>query len=278
MTLIPAGPDEVRLWQDSAPLSRGSGAKDIPLLTVFPPQSGRGNVPAIIICPGGGYGMRVDDFEGVHVAEWFAARGWAAFVLKYRIPADGYSHPVPLLDAQRAMRLVRHRAAEWKIAPAKVGIMGFSAGGHLAATLDTHFDAGDAKAADPVERPGCRPDFAVLVYAVISMRDGVTDPGSKQQLLGPNPDPALVENLSTEKQVTPQTPPTLVISTPEDDIVPFKNSELMYEALQKAGIPSAFQVYSNRPHGWGWGHDPDQSPPGWLDRVTDWLAGQGFKA
>jgi acetyl esterase/lipase len=270
----------VPLWEHKRdmPYSRGSGAKDIPVLSVFLPKSAAIPAPAIIICPGGGYGFRVDDFEGSHVAEWFRGRGWAAFVLHYRIPADGYPHPVPMLDVQRAMRLVRRRAPAWKIDPERVGIIGFSAGGHLAATLATHFDVGQPSAFDPIDKPGCRPDFAVLVYPVITMEDGVTHPGSKENLLGPNPAPALVEEMSLEKQVTPQTPPTLVISTPADDLVPFENSQRMYQALQKAGVPSALHSYPDRPHGWGWGHEPDQSPPGWLDRVADWLAAQGFRA
>jgi acetyl esterase/lipase len=278
MALIHFGPEIVPLWQHDMPYSRGSGANDIPSLKVFLPKSTDVPAPAIIVYPGGGYAGLEEPFEGANIAEWFQARGWAAFVLKYRVPAHGYPHPVPLLDAQRAMRLVRRRAPSWKIDPERVGIMGFSAGGHLAATLATHFDVGQPSAFDPVDKPGCRPDFAVLVYAVISMQDGVTHPGSKQNLLGPNPDPALVENLSNEKQVTPQTPPTLLVSSPADQAVPIRNSELMIEALEKAGVPHAHHVYAGKAHGWALGRTPDPSPPGWLDRVADWLAGQGFKA
>jgi acetyl esterase/lipase len=274
----PSGLGEVRLWDGAAPRAGGSADKDIPTLIPFLPNDGPRAAPGIIICPGGGYGFRVDDFEGTNVAAWFAARGWAAFVLKYRIPAEGYPHPVPLLDVQRAMRLVRHLAVEWNVDPARTGIIGFSAGGHLAATLATHFDAGNPAAPDPIDRFASRPDFAVLVYPVITMEIGITHPGSRDNLLGPNPTPALVGEMSLETQVTPQTPPTLVISTPADDLVPFENSQRMYDALQKAGVPSALHSYPDRPHGWGRGREPDISPPGWLDRVTDWLAGQGISA
>ena len=273
-------PEVVPLWEHKhdIPYARGSGANDLPTLTLFLPQNTGGPAPAIVICPGGGYSELSELYEGTNIAAWFQARGWGAFVLKYRLPAHGYPHPVPLLDVQRAMRLVRRRAVKWNLDPERTGIIGFSAGGHLAATLATHFDVGQPSAIDPVDRPGCRPDFAVLVYPVITMEPGVTHADSRKWLLGPSPTPELEADLSIEKQVTPQTPPTLVISTPEDDIVPFKNSELMVAALQKAGVPSAFHVYPDRPHGWGLGHIPEQGPPGWLDRVTDWLAGQGFKA
>jgi acetyl esterase/lipase len=267
----------IPLWEQprDRPYAHGSDARDIPSLQVFPPR-GPGPAPAIIVYPGGGYAMLSEVFEGANIAAWFQERGWAAFVLKYRLPADGYPHPVPLLDAQRAIRLVRRRAPSWKIDPERVGIMGFSAGGHLAATLATHFDVGQPSAFDPVDKPGCRPDFAVLVYPVISMQDGVTHPGSRDHLLGPNPDAALVDDLSNERQVTAQTPPTLLVGSPADDAVPFRNNELMFEALQKAGVPSAMHTYPGLPHGWA-GRVPDIGPPGWLDRVTAWLAEQGIK-
>jgi acetyl esterase/lipase len=271
-------PEDVPLWehQRDIPYSRGSTAKDIPSLSVFLPEPAAVPAPAIIICPGGGYGFRVDDFEGTNVAEWFAERGWAAFVLKYRIPADGYPHPVPLLDAQRAVRLVRSRAAEWNIDPTQIAIMGFSAGGHLASTLVTHFDAGNATSPDPVERQSCRPDYAVLVYPVITLAPGVTHEGSKARLLGPQPDAALVENLSNERQVTPQTPPTVLVHAADDFMVPIENSRLMLAALEKAGVPCALQEYPSGGHGFGFGPNHDKAPPGWLDRVQAWLGTQGY--
>jgi len=268
-------PTPLPLWSGPAPQSHGTADIDIPTLTPFFPANATTATPAVIICPGGGYAMLSMDMEGTNVAQWFQAHGAAAFVLKYRLPARGYPHPVPLLDAKRAIRLVRSRAAEWKIDPAKVGIMGFSAGGHLASTLETHFDAGDPQAADPIDRPGCRPDFAVLVYPVITMtKDGITNVGCKNNLLGPNPDPALAASLSNETQVTPQTPPTIIVVAKNDSVVPIQNSELMYAALQKAGVPSALQEYPKGDHGFGYG--TAQAPPGWLDRVGDWLKGQNF--
>jgi len=266
----------VPLWDGPAPQSHGTTPNDIPTLTVFLPEKASRTTSAIVICPGGSYEFLAFDHEGINVAGWFRERGVAAFVLTYRLPTKGYHHPVPLLDAQRAIRLVRSHAADWKVDPAKVGVMGFSAGGHLVSTLDTHFDAGNSQAADPVDKQSCRPDFTVLVYAVISMKDGVTHPGSKQNLLGPNPDPALVASLSNETQVTPQTPPTLFIHAADDDAVPIENSRLMLAALQKAGVPSALQEYSQGGHGFGYGNKPDNSPPGWLAKARDWLKTQGF--
>jgi acetyl esterase/lipase len=266
----------VPLWNGTAPQSHGTTPNDIPSLTVFLPESVSQATSAVVICPGGGYAGLAIDHEGINEAKWFQERGVAAFVLKYRLPTNGYRHPVPLLDAQRAIRLVRSHAADWHINTAKVGVMGFSAGGHLASTLETHFDAGNASATDTVDKQSCRPDFAVLVYAVISMKDGVTHQGSKLNLLGPNPDPALVASLSNETQVTPQTPPTLLVHAMDDGAVPIENSRLMLAALQKAGVPSALQEYPHGGHGFGYGNKPDNSPPGWLDKAYDWLKAQGF--
>lgn len=264
----------VPLWNGPAPQSHGTTPNDIPTLTVFLPEHDGPPTSAIIICPGGGYGFLAFDHEGINEAKWFQQRGVAAFVLKYRLPVNGYRHPVPMLDAQRAIRLVRARAAEWHLDPAKIGIMGFSAGGHLASTVDTHYDSGNAQATDAIDHVSSRPDFAVLVYAVISMKDGITHAGSKANLLGPNPDPALVASLSNETQVTPQTPPTLLVHAEDDHAVPIENSRLMYAALQKAGVPSALQEYPHGGHGFGFGNNPDHSPPGWLDHAYAWLKSQ----
>ncbi len=262
------------LWKGSAPHSLGSTPDDIPTLTVFLPVKSARAVPAIIICPGGGYQFLAFEHEGINEAEWFQSRGIAAFVLKYRLPIHGYRHPVPLLDAQRALRLVRSRASEWNIDPAKIGIMGFSAGGHLASTFATHFDGGNAEATDPADVPSCRPDFAVLVYPVVTFQDGITHAGSKLNLLGPDPDPALVENLSNEKQVNPQTPPTVLVHSLDDLAVPIENSRLFFAALQTAGIPAALHEYPSGGHGFGFGPNYPHAPEGWLDRVYDWLKAQ----
>ena len=276
-TLACAAQTVVPLWDGPAPQSHGTAAKDIPTLALFLPAGATQPTSAIVICPGGGYGHLATDFEGNTVAAYFQAKGVAAFVLKYRLPTDGYRHPVPMLDAQRAIRLVRSHAADWKVDPAKVGIMGFSAGGHLASTVDTHFDAGDPAATDAVDKLGCRPDFAVLVYPVITLRvPGVTHEGSKLNLLGPNPDPAVVANLSNDTQVTAKTPPTLLVHALDDGAVPIKNSRLFYAALQKAGVPSAPQEYPHGGHGFGYQRPIDKSPPGWLDKAYDWVKGQSL--
>ncbi len=196
------------LWEGAAPGSRGTAPVDTPRLYAYLPPRAEKPAPAIIVCPGGGYAGLAHIHEGINIAEWFLACGVAAFVFHYRLPADGYPHPTPLQDVQRAVRVVRARAAEFNVDPARLAIIGFSAGGHLVSTLDTHFDAGDPHAADPVDRERCRPDFTVLVYPVITLKTpGVTHEGSKANLLGADPDPALVEDLSSETQVTPQTPP-----------------------------------------------------------------------
>ena len=214
--------------------------------------------------------------EGALIGKWFQEHGVAAFVLKYRLPANGYRHPVPLLDAQRAMRLVRTKASEWNVNPAQVGVMGFSAGGHLASTLATHFDSGSPAAPDPVDRAGCRPDFALLIYPVVTMKNDFTHRGSRGNLLGPDPDPALIENLSNELQVTAQTPPTLFVHARDDRAVPIENSLQMLAALKKAGVPAELHEYPAGGHGFGYTGKPDAIPAHWLDRVGEWLKGRGF--
>ncbi len=275
---LPTAP-VVPLWNGPAPLSQGAALTDTPRLYTYLPQKTATPTPAIIICPGGGYGMLAFEHEGINEAEWFQQRGVAAFILFYRLPTDGYLHPVPMHDLQRAIRLVRSRATEWNLDPHKLAIMGFSAGGHLASTVDTHFDAGNASAPDPVDQLSCRPDFAVLVYPVITLEvPGVAHEGSKLNLLGPKPDPALVHNLSNDTQVTPQTPPTVLVHAVDDEPVPIENSRRMHAALQKAGVPSALQEYPNGGHGFGYRPKPNGAPPGWLDNVYDWLQAQGFKS
>jgi acetyl esterase/lipase len=269
----------VPLWDGPAPESHGSAPDDTPRLYVYLPENAGIATPAIVIFPGGGYGGLAFEHEGINEAEWFQQRGVAAFILFYRLPGNGYRHPVPLMDARRSVRLVRSRAAEWKIDPAKIAIMGFSAGGHLASTLETHFDVGSDLAKDPVDKVSSRPDFAVLVYPVITFKTpGVTHEGSKLNLLGPNPDPALVENLSNETQVTTQTPPTLLVHAEDDTGVPIENSRLMLAALRKAGVPSDLQEYPHGGHGFGFGPKQTGAPVGWFDKAYDWLKNHGFKS
>lgn len=242
--------DSIRLWDGDVPGALGQADHDIPTITPYFPAMDKLSGTSIVVCPGGGYGG-LAPHEGEGYAKWLADNGISAFVLKYRLGSKGYRHPVMLGDVSRAIRLVRSRATEWKLDPQRVGVMGSSAGGHLASTAVTHFDAGKADAADAVERQSSRPDFGVLCYAVISMEDGVTHNGSKANLLGKDPDPKLVELLSNEKQVTKNTPPCFVWSTQEDKAVPVVNSLRFVTALQQNGIAYDFHVYQKGPHGIG---------------------------
>jgi acetyl esterase/lipase len=209
-------------------------------------------------------------YEGREIAEWFNTFGVTACVLEYRHWGGGYRHPAPLQDAQRAIRTVRAKAAEWKISPQRIGIMGFSAGGHLASTAGTHFDQGNPNATDPIERIGCRPDFLILCYAVIALGEPYTHQGSQDALLGPHADPALVRSLSSEKQVTAQTPPTFLFHTDADTTVPAENSVQFYLALRRAGVPAELHIYAAGPHGVGLAKNiPGTSS--WPDRLKEWL-------
>ena len=249
-TVCVTAAEPVRLWEGDAPGALGQADHDVPTLTPFLPAADKASGTAIVICPGGGYGG-LAAHEGEGYAKFLADNGIAGLVLKYRLGSKGYRHPVMLGDASRAIRLVRAKAGEWKIDPKRIGVMGSSAGGHLASTAVTHFDAGKADSADSIERQSSRPDFGVLCYAVISMEDGVTHGGSKRNLLGDKPDPALVELLSNEKQVTKETPPCFVWSTGEDKAVPVLNSLQFVTALQKAGVAYDFHVYQKGNHGIG---------------------------
>lgn len=266
----------VPLWPEGPPDARGDSDKDRPTLTPFLPDPGAATGAAIVVCPGGGY-AGLADHEGSQYARWLNEQGIAAFVLKYRLGSSGYRHPAMLHDAARAVRLVRARAAEWKVDPKRVGIMGSSAGGHLASTLVTHFDAGEANAADPVERESSRPTLGILCYAVITMGEH-THQGSKHNLLGANPSEELVRLLSNELQVTPNTPPCFVWHTYEDAAVKVENSLDFVAALRRNGVPFDLHVYQKGGHGLGLGTrdwKPDQRHPWTLD-CAYWLKVQGF--
>jgi acetyl esterase/lipase len=218
--------------------------------------------------------MLAVDHEGRQIAEWLNALGVAAFMLRYRI-APRYHHPIPLLDAQRAVRMVRARATQFHINPKRIGIWGFSAGGHLASTAGTHFNAGNPDAEDPIERKSSRPDFMILSYPVITMKAPHTHMGSRNNLIGKDPDPKLVESLSNEEQVTSATPPTFLFHTGTDQAVPAENSVLFYLALRKAGVPAELHIYEKGPHGVGLAQsDPVLST--WPERLKSWMAAQGF--
>lgn len=269
----------VPLWPaGQVPGARGSAPRDNPFIQVFLPRNAGTTTTAVLICPGGGYAGVSMEFEGSRVAAELNRVGVAAFVLRYRLPAEGYKHPVPLEDVQRAMRLVRARAAEWKVNPSRLGVMGFSAGGHLAGTLSTHYDAGKKDAADPIDRQGCRPDFSVLMYGVLSMDPAITHRGSHDNLIGQTPDKALEANLSNEKQVTADTPPAFLAHANDDRAVPVENTINYYLALHKAGVPAEMVIYETGGHGFGFGRPGMRAPAGltWMDRLEDWMRARGY--
>lgn len=267
--------DPVLLWPAGAPGALGDTDDDKPTLTAFLPAPDKATGAAIVICPGGGYGG-LAPHEGAGYAEWLAENGIAGIVLKYRLGSKGYRHPAMLNDAARAVRLTRSKAEEWTIDPKRVGIMGSSAGGHLASTLLTHFDAGKADATDPVERFSSRPDIGILCYPVITMGP-FTHSGSKKNLLGENPTPELVELLSNEKQVTKETPPTFLWHTWEDSGVKVENSLAFAAALRQAGVPFDLHVYQKGRHGLGLGGGREGGPHlPWVADCLFWLKEQGF--
>lgn len=267
-------PQTIPLWQGRAPGAQGDAAEDIPTLTIYMPPSTTGPMTAVIVAPGGGYRALSMNKEGRAPANYLNALGIAAFVLKYRL-GPKYHHPVELGDVQRAIRMLRSRAAEWHLDPARIGVMGFSAGGHLASTASTHFDKGNATAADPIDRAGSRPDFAVLGYPVITLIEPWTHQGSKTSLLGDNPDPALARSLSTETQVTAQTPPTFLFHTNADTTVPVENSVYYFLALRKAGVPAEMHIFKDGAHGAGLAmQDPALSE--WPTVLANWLRASGF--
>jgi acetyl esterase/lipase len=266
----------IPLWPNGAPGALGTEAKDIPTLTAFFPAPDKATGAAMIVCPGGGYGM-LAGYEGEDFARWLCDQGITGFVLKYRLGSAGYRHPRMLQDAARAVRLVRSRAAEWQLDPKRIGIVGSSAGGHLASTLLTHFDSGDAAAPDPIDRVCCRPDVGVLCYPVITMGDE-THKGSRDNLLGTNPPPALIAELSNEHHVTAGTPPCFIFHTADDAAVPVENSLNFALALRKAKVPFEIHVYAHGQHGLALGshnYDPAKWHP-WTFECRRWLVQQGF--
>jgi acetyl esterase/lipase len=261
------------LWEDGAPGALGQADTDKPTITVYrAPRVSSGT--AVIVAPGGGYVALATEHEGRQEAYWFNAMGITAFVLKYRL-GPRYHHPIELGDAQRAIRTVRARATEFNVIPDRIGMMGFSAGGHLTATAGTHFDAGKADATDPIERVSSRPDFLILGYPVISFDPAVAHAGSVKNLLGDNPDPKLIEDLSDDLRVTAQTPPTFLFHTTNDNGVPVENSVRFYLALRKARVPAEMHLFENGPHGVGMAlNDPALSA--WPSLLMNWLRARGL--
>jgi len=265
--------NEIPLWPQEAPGAKGNEPIDRPTILLSLPSAEK-PTPAVVVCPGGGYTVLAMDHEGRQVAEWLNNLGIAAFVLKYRL-APRYHYPAPLLDAQRALRYVRANAKLYNLNPHEVGIMGFSAGGHLAALAATHFDEGKPSAADAIDRESSRPDFLVLGYPVISCTAPFLHAWSCKQLLGDHPDPKLAELVSNEKQVTPKTPPTFLFHTNDDDGVSPENSVAFYLALRKAGVPAELHIYEHGAHGVGLApQDPVLSS--WPKRLEDWFRVRGL--
>jgi len=264
----------IPLWSGAPPGALGAEDRDIPAVTVFLPRTVGANTPAVIICPGGGYTNLASNHEGRQVANYFNSLGVAAFVLRYRL-GPRYHHPIELGDAQRAIRTLRSHASEWRLDPARIGIMGFSAGGHLATTASTQFDTGNSAAADTVDRAGSRPDFTILGYPVISMVEPWTHQGSKTNLLGNNPDPELARSLSGELRITKDTPPTFIFHTNADTAVPAENSVHYYLALRKSGVPAEMHIFEKGPHGVGLAND-DPALSEWSKLLSNWLRVRGI--
>jgi acetyl esterase/lipase len=265
----------IPLWSGDAPGALGTNDWDIPTVTPYLPDSTNATGAAMVICPGGGY-EHLAPHEGRDYALWLNQHGVTCFVLKYRLGSNGYRHPAMLEDAARAVRWVRAHAGDYKLDPQRIGIMGSSAGGHLASTLLTHFDAGDTNSADAVERQSSRPDLGILCYAVISLGE-FTHQGSKHFLLGENPSPELVHNLSNELQVTPQTPPCFLWTTFEDNTVPMENTMLFAAALRKNHVPFDLHIYEKGSHGMGLNDKPPFAHPHpWAGDCLFWLKEQNF--
>jgi acetyl esterase/lipase len=285
--MVDAQDFRLQLYNGNIPNSKFTGSKekiektDIivisnvqePDIAVYLPTKKFATGQAVVICPGGGYWILAYNLEGTDIARYLNSIGVAAIVLKYRLPTYGNTiepHKVPLMDAQRAMRLVRHNAAKWNIDPEKIGVMGFSAGGHLASTLGTHFDYGDKASKDSVEKLSCRPDFMILMYPVISFTEPCTHTGSRDALLGKNPTIEMLNFYSNELQVKEDTPPTFLVHADDDSGVPVDNSLLMYKALRAKKIPAEMHILSEGEHGFGLALN-NNHVASWTNNLTLWL-------
>jgi acetyl esterase/lipase len=288
----PAAPDRpaarqpapVPIWPEGVPGAIKDGGPETlteglvrnvhePSITAFLPPASRANGTAVVVCPGGGYTVLAIDKEGTAVAQWLNTLGISAFVLKYRLKE--YGHPAPLRDVLRAIRLLRSDGQKWGIRPDRIGVIGFSAGGHLAASAATLFDAPEGRTGAPLDRVGGRPDFAILVYPVIVLTGPYAHAGSRRALVGDAPAPGLAESLSLETRVTKDTPPAFLVHGGTDTAVPPENSALFYLALRKAGVAAELHEYERGVHGFGLqpGHGPISS---WPERCAEWLAAKGL--
>lgn len=262
------------LWPDGPPMSNGEGEGHEPTITPYLPAPYDANGVAVVVCPGGGYGGLAMDHEGDQIGKWLNGYGVAAFVLTYR-HGPHYKHPVPRMDVQRAIRIVRSRAEDWRIDDNKIGVLGFSAGGHLTATAVTQFDERDAEPRDAIDEVSARPDFGVLMYPVITMTDPFTHSGSRKNLLGASPSEAMIDLMSMEKNVTENTPPCFIVHTTEDGAVPVQNALLFYGALVDKGVPAELHIFNKGRHGLGLGEK--YSPfAEWPQLCMHWLRDQGL--
>ena len=267
------------LWPKGAPGATDSASASKPSVTYFAPDAKKAMGTSVIICPGGGYDHLATDKEGNQVAKWLNTLGVAAFVLKYRVAP--YHHPIEMNDAQRAMRYVRANAKRYKIDAARVGILGFSAGGHLASTVATHYDEGNPAAPDSVDRQSCKPWFQILVYPVITMEGPFAHAGSVKNLLGDNPSAELTHLLSNEKQVNAKTPAAYLVHAKDDPDVLLDNSVAYYDSLVKAGVPAATKFYDHGPHGFGLANGVAGAPnlpeiATWPSFCAAWMQGRGY--
>ena len=278
-------PEVMKLWPGQAPYSNGKATPEKESrqgsisnigeasLIIYRPEQGKANGSTVIICPGGGYTNESTIKEGHDVAKWFASFGVTGIVLKYRLPgADGITEKdkAPLSDAQRAIRYVRSKAAEWGLKPNQIGIMGFSAGGNLAVNAGTHFDAGNAQSTDAVEQLSCRPDFMVLIYPVVSMAFDLTHMGSRLNLLGAHPDTTKVIYYSGEQNVTAETPPTFLVHASDDKTVKVENTINFFLAIHKFGTPVEMHIYEKGGHGFGL-NQATGTALSWPDRCKGWM-------
>ena len=270
-----AEPKTFRLWEGDAPNALGTEEKDIPTVIVYMPENAKQSTPVLMICPGGGYGGLAMDHEGHQFAKWANDMGMAGVIVSYRHRGRGYGHPNPLLDAQRAIRLTRSHADDWNIDSQRLGMIGFSAGGHLTSTVLTHFDQCQADAADAIDRLSSRLDFGILSYAVIALGESYTHAGSQKNLLGADASPELIQSLSNEKQVTSQTPPTFLWHTAEDKAVPAENSLRFYSAMVTAGVPGELHVFAKGKHGLGLAAGSGAAEQ-WPGLCKHWLADIGM--
>lgn len=283
----------IPLWEDGPPacneemtlevkmddrIGRRIGKVQNPGIQAFPAPAKTATGTAVVICPGGGYTIQAWDWEGTKIAKWFNDQGISAFVLQYRLPhwmSDDCHDKAALADAQRAIRLVRSKAKEYQINPDKIGIMGFSAGGHLASTAGTRFTRGNPQSDDPVERESCRPDFMILMYPVVTMDPAWAHMGSRKNLIGENPPESAVLHFSNEKQITSETPPTILIHANDDKSVVPENSIHFYLNLRKQGVPAAMHIFETGGHGFSFAEGLGAVEK-WPGLVLDWMKGQGF--